>query len=79
MAKGVISNLLNKVYEYKKIEGDLSDVKKRIIRLQLSLKTGLSLNKYAEETNDSPEDVKKVINALKNPEFELEGFPFRSF
>ncbi len=79
MAKGQINRLLKKIYEYKKIEGELAETKKRIIRLQLSLKTGLSLNNYNQETDDPPEEIKKIIDTLKNPEFDLKGFPFDSF
>lgn len=55
------------------------DPGKNIIKLQLTLKTGLSLSGYSHDSADSPEDVRKVVTALRGPEFGLSGFPFEKY
>ena len=78
-SKGQIYKLLNKAFEFKNIKGDFAESKKRVIKIQLTLKTGLSMNKFTDNSEDSTEELSKIIEALKSPEFGLQGFPFGQF
>lgn len=77
MAVGKINEILNKVYEYKNIDIDsgYAIAKQRIIRIRLSLATGLSMKKFTAESDDSEIEIKRILEALKGEEFGLENFP----
>lgn len=79
MQVGLVNALLNDVFEFKKLNGPTGDTKKNIIKLQLAIKTGLSLSRFTAYTADSSEDVIKIVSTLKNPEFGLIGFPFEKY
>lgn len=79
MHKGSIYKLLNDVYASLGIIGEFADTKQRIIRIRLSLKTGLSMNKYTSESEDTKEEILKILKALKSPEFSLQDFPFSTY
>jgi len=77
MQEGTVYQLLENVYKHLGIAGDFAETKKRMIRIRLSLKTGLSINRYNLHSVDMPEDVYKIIDALKSPEFGLKDFSFK--
>ena len=79
MSKGTVSTLLNKIYEFKSMTNEDAATQKRIIRLQLTLKTGLSMSKFTSISNDSEDEVKKVVTVLRSPEFGLTAFPFDEY
>jgi hypothetical protein len=79
MRTGIVVKLLDDIYKFKKIEGDFAETKKKIIRIRLSLATGLSMNKFTVTSPDTAEEVNKIINVLKQPEFGLDSFPFTRY
>ena len=79
MHKGYVNTILNDVYTYLGLIGSFAETKQRIIRIRLSLKTGLSMNKYTEQSEDKQEEVLKILEALKSPEFGLTEFPFQRY
>jgi hypothetical protein len=76
---GTICRLLEEAYSFKKITSDDDEKQRRQIRLQLSVKTGLSMNRFTRFSKDSSEDINKVIRILKAPEFGLSGFDFDKY
>jgi len=82
MNKGIVKKLLYEVYSFKSpsfIEGSDAIAHQRIIKLQLTLKTGLSMNKYSDSSIDSIDEVNRIINVLKSPEFGLEYFKWENY
>jgi len=79
MQKGSVDKLLKAVYTHLGLNDNFAETKQRIIRIRLSLKTGLSMNRYTEQSEDSKEDLSKILNSLKSPEFGLTGFPFQNY
>ncbi|MBF0564666.1 MAG: hypothetical protein HQK89_05430 [Nitrospirae bacterium] len=79
MQRGIVYTLLNKIYEYKKISQSDDDTRKRIIRLQLTLRTGLSMSKFTISSTDSPKELKRIVGVLQTPDFGLYGFPFEEY
>lgn len=79
MKQGVVYKLLNDIYQYLGIAGDFAETKQRIIRIRLSLKTGLSMNKFLQASDDNEEEVLRIIEALKSPEFGLQNFSFNKY
>lgn len=79
MNKGVIYSLLNDVYDFLGLNDDFAETKQRIVRIRLSLKTGLSMNKYLPDSRDPPAEVSKIVEVLKAPEFGLDKFPFKNY
>jgi hypothetical protein len=75
MRKGAIHSILNKTYE-QVCKGYLDDVRKRIINMQISIKTGLNLNTCTKDTEDSEEDIKKVLEVIRGPEIGLKDFEY---
>jgi len=52
-------------------------MKKRIVRVQISLKTGLNLNGYTPQSEDSEADIKKVLGVIKGPEIGLKDYTYK--
>ena len=76
MGKGEIYRILQDVYKVR-CSGSMNDVRKRIIRVQISLKTGLNLRDYTPESFDSTEDIQKVLNVIKGPGIGLTEYEYR--
>ncbi|MBN2737197.1 MAG: hypothetical protein JXR70_09470 [Spirochaetales bacterium] len=78
MSRGKVHELLNEVYQYKNINSDngYAEAKQRIIRIRLSLATGISMKKFTPDSDDSDSDVERIVSALKGEEFGLQGFSF---
>ncbi|MBF0473586.1 MAG: hypothetical protein HQK91_09835 [Nitrospirae bacterium] len=79
MEKGIVRKLLKEVYRFKNIDSIDALAHQRIIKLQLTLKTGLSMSKYSETSIDSQDEFLRIIDVLKNPEFGLTKFKFDQF
>lgn len=76
MQKGVIYKMLQDVYNVR-CSGSMADVRKRIIRMQISLKTGLNLNEYTPETLDSEDEIQRVLNVIKGSGIGLENYEYK--
>jgi len=74
--KGAIHDILEDVYT-RACTGYMSDVKKRIMRLQLTLKTGLNLGDFGPATSDKKEDIEKLLAVVRGPEIGLTDFTFK--
>ncbi|MBN2441364.1 MAG: hypothetical protein JXJ04_08455 [Spirochaetales bacterium] len=75
--KGEIFRILQDVYRVRCSNNKMSDVQKRIIRVQISLKTGLNLRDFTPESLDTPEDIQKVLNVVRGPEIGLRDYSYR--
>ena len=75
MRKGAVIGILNETYN-QVCKGYLDDVRKRIINMQISIKTGLNLNTYNQDSEDSEEDIKKVLDVIRGPEIGLKDFKY---
>jgi len=73
--KGAVYHILNDAYKQIS-KGYLNDVRKRIINMQISIKTGLNLNTFNEDTNDSEDDIKKILTIIRGPEIGLKDFDY---
>jgi hypothetical protein len=74
--KGAIHGILEDVYA-KACTGYMSDVKKRIMRLQLALKTGLNLGDFGPDSKDKREDIEKLLVVVRGPEVGLDHYEFK--
>jgi len=72
---GAVNHILNDVCNTI-CTGSMDDVRKRIIRLQISLKTGLNLSDYKPDTLDQEEDIKKILDAVRSPEVGLKDYQY---
>lgn len=79
MHTGYVYKLLNDIYAYLGEDDSFAETKQRIIRIRLSLKTGLSMNKFTSTSDDSRDEIIKILEILKSPEFSLAGFPFEQY
>ncbi len=73
--KGAINNILNETYN-QICKGYLDEVRKRIIKMQISIKTGFNLNMFSEDSSDSEEDINKILDVIRGPEIGLKDFKF---
>lgn len=73
--KGAIFRILEDVYT-KSCNGYMDDVKKRIMRLQLTLRTGLNLKDYTPDSSDSREDIERLVAVVRGPEVGLTDYVF---
>ncbi|MBN1797913.1 MAG: hypothetical protein JW822_05030 [Spirochaetales bacterium] len=73
--KGAVAKILHDVYAAL-CNGQSDEVKKRILRVQISLKTGLNLKSYTPDSNDSEEDIKKILTVIRGPEIGLKDYRY---
>jgi hypothetical protein len=73
--KGAVNKILNDVYDAL-CDGQSDEVKKRIVRVQLSLKTGLNLKNYTPDSVDSEADIKRILDVIKGPEIGLKNYRY---
>ena len=73
--KGAVAKILHDVYAAL-CNGNSDEVKKRIVRVQLSLKTGLNLKSYTPDSEDSEDDIKKILTVIKGPEIGLKDYTY---
>ena len=66
MEKGEIYRILQDVYKVR-CSGSMNDVRKRIIRVQISLKSGLNLRDYTPDSMDTDEEIQKVLTVIRGP------------
>ena len=76
MQKGVIYKILQDVYKVR-CSGAMVEVRQRIIRMQISLKTGLNLNEYTQESMDTDEEIQRVLNVIKGSGIGLEHYEYK--
>jgi hypothetical protein len=64
--RGVVNSLLEELFKKKKLEGEFAKQKRNLLKIQLSLKTGLSINKFTPNSFDSEDEINKISEVLKN-------------
>ncbi|MBN1698750.1 MAG: hypothetical protein JW881_14640 [Spirochaetales bacterium] len=79
MGTGTVFRLLNDIFKFKQLDGEFAETKKRIIRIRLSLATGLSVKKFTPTSPDTSDELNKIVAALKKPEFGCADFPFDTY
>jgi hypothetical protein len=75
VAKGAVYKILQEVYKARCL-GDMDIVRQRIIRVQISLKTGLNLRDYTPETEDSEEDIQRILDIVRGPGIGLRDYEY---
>ena len=76
MGKGEIYKILQDVYKVR-CSGSLYEVRQRIIRMQISLRTGLNIRDYSPESMDSEEDIQKVLGVVRGPGIGLTDYEYQ--
>jgi hypothetical protein len=76
VAKGTVYNILQDVYQARCF-GEMDLVRQRIIRVQISLKTGLNLRDYTPETEDSEEDIQRILDIVRGPGIGLRDYEYK--
>jgi hypothetical protein len=75
--KGAVFNILNEVYKAVCAGNQMDEVRKRIVRVQIALKTGLNMGSYGPETMDVEAEIKKVLEVVRGPEIGLKNFEYK--
>jgi hypothetical protein len=73
--KGAVFKIIEDVYA-KTCTGFMADAKKSIIKLQLTVKTGLNLGNYTHDSMDKKEDIEKLLAVVRTPEIGLTNYHF---
>ncbi len=58
--QGVVYSMIEELFKQKHIVGSFSETKKNLLKIQISIKSGLSLNNFTNDSLDSEEDINKV-------------------